>query len=155
MESTSFHQKGINLRHLGLLYGACTSENSKKMMMTAAVSRVAKSDLRMILRHRMKSVQVPSDERKCHFDIRMSWWHLTAFKWIVVKYLNQLSGFSKQSITYWRKEMCRKLKEWFQFPLDANFIRNFVLSDHADISLILIFLFNASGIEVIWRSTTL
>ncbi|PRP77954.1 hypothetical protein PROFUN_08488 [Planoprotostelium fungivorum] len=116
------HSRGLNLRHLGVLYGKCKYDAVKRSIMSVAVARCAKSELREIMRAKMKEVQTPTDE---------------PFKQLIVKFLNQLSGRSKSSRTYWRRDLCRQLHMWFQFSLTRDQVSTFELDEMANVRLVI------------------
>ncbi|PRP86402.1 hypothetical protein PROFUN_05321 [Planoprotostelium fungivorum] len=133
MGSSAFHHMGINLRNLGLVYNKSNSPNVRKLVMSLAAARCAKTDIREIMRHKMREVQVPSDE---------------PFKSVIVKFLNQLCGQCKHSVVYWRRDLCKQLTEWFRFTFTPQERKDFDLQSVADIRLVLYVTCLLTGIEL-------
>ncbi|PRP83038.1 hypothetical protein PROFUN_09893 [Planoprotostelium fungivorum] len=119
---TSAHSLGMSLRHLGIFYRRTIDPNLKKIISSAAVSRCAKSDLQEILRLKMREVRAPSDED---------------FKEVVAQFLNQLAGNSDSSRLYYRRDLCKQMRDWFQFELTPEQMQDFDPAVTGDIRLII------------------
>lgn len=108
----TLHMKGLNYRHIGVIYGLSDSQHLRRILLSVAAARCAKIEIKEIMRAKMKEIMTPTEERKTKFH-RFSP-TCTAFKAVIAKFLNQLSGRSKNSLLYWRRDLCRQLRDWFQ-----------------------------------------
>ncbi|PRP84060.1 hypothetical protein PROFUN_08522 [Planoprotostelium fungivorum] len=132
--TTLIHFEGANFRYLGKIWSTVEDEVLKKVIMSVAIARCAKSELREIMRLRMRQVQAPSDED---------------FKGVVARFLNQLIGNSKNSKLYWKRDLCRQLRDWFWFDLSPQQIEEFDVHKMADLRVLLNTTLLLSSIEVL------
>ncbi|PRP86399.1 hypothetical protein PROFUN_05318 [Planoprotostelium fungivorum] len=125
---SAIHALGLNYRHIGVIYAKCNEPCVRTVLLSIAAARCAKSELRDIMRSKMKEIKTPSDE--------------------LTKFLNVVAGKSKLSKNYWRRDLCRQLEMWFQFSFTRDEIDNFDLEDMANVRLVLSLLIRLSHIHV-------
>ncbi|PRP84978.1 hypothetical protein PROFUN_07363 [Planoprotostelium fungivorum] len=148
--SSMMHTEGCNTRYLGMVWSLLKDEDLKRMIMSVAISRCAKSELREIMRLRMRQVQAPCEE---DFNSpRKKLTVLSDFRSVAAKFLNQLIGHSKNSKLYWRRDLCRQLRDWFWFDLTEEQVANFHVRTMADKRIILNLTMSLSHIELLRRS---
>ncbi|PRP80831.1 hypothetical protein PROFUN_11246 [Planoprotostelium fungivorum] len=131
------HILGINFRYNGLLEDLSEDQMLKKIVRSGCIARCAKSELREILRLKMRQVQAPSEED---------------FKSVVVRFMNELIGGTANSKTYWSRDLCRQLVDWFWFDLSKEQIDTFDITTYADIRLVINFFTKYSGIELEYQT---
>ncbi|PRP84981.1 hypothetical protein PROFUN_07366 [Planoprotostelium fungivorum] len=117
--TSMMHMEGCNTRYLGQLWSLVEDEETKRIIMSVAIARCAKSELREIMRLRMRQVQAPY------------------FKKEAARFLNQLIGTSKHSKLYWRRDLCRQLRDWFWFDLTREQVKKFHVKTMADRRIVL------------------
>lgn len=84
------HRRGINMRHLGLVWVLLNSNALRKLFFTEMSMRIAKSTFRALMREAMEVIQLSTEEP----------YYRTA-----VEYINLLFGNTSESQQYWNNEM--------------------------------------------------
>eukprot|EP01117_Protostelium_nocturnum_P008758 TRINITY_DN313_c0_g1_i1.p1 TRINITY_DN313_c0_g1~~TRINITY_DN313_c0_g1_i1.p1 ORF type:complete len:1033 (-),score=371.42 TRINITY_DN313_c0_g1_i1:85-3183(-) len=132
--NSAIHQSGLCVRHMGLIRNASKNYNMRRVLMSTVISRIARHDLREVMRSTMKEVRAPSDE---------------PFKVVVVKYLNQLLGVSKSSKRYWN-DIKLKLEGKYSIDFTEDIKQNpeLDLKELCDLRVVLLATLQATGIEI-------
>ncbi|PRP84152.1 hypothetical protein PROFUN_04143 [Planoprotostelium fungivorum] len=96
------HKKGINLMFLGLIRHLTTSNVVRKWLLLEMIGRVAKQEINLRLREKMKELKLALKE---------------PYKSVVVDYLNVLFGHSDHATEYWNKTLKTQIQYYFQDSL--------------------------------------
>mmetsp|Transcript_2469 Transcript_2469/g.7833 ORF Transcript_2469/g.7833 Transcript_2469/m.7833 type:complete len:1381 (+) Transcript_2469:798-4940(+) len=100
-----FHERGINLRHLGVVHQLVKCPTIQKALLNEMIARVLKQDLRARVRSMMKHVKVPCS---------------TPYHRLVVDSLNIILQHSKRAHEFWTSECAEELERRFQCVLSPN-----------------------------------
>eukprot|EP01117_Protostelium_nocturnum_P006466 TRINITY_DN2328_c0_g1_i1.p1 TRINITY_DN2328_c0_g1~~TRINITY_DN2328_c0_g1_i1.p1 ORF type:complete len:1080 (+),score=470.57 TRINITY_DN2328_c0_g1_i1:226-3465(+) len=92
------HKRYTNVRHIGRVRLASSSSDIKRLLLSVAAARVAKDDLKELMRVKMAEISAASTQ---------------PFKEVVVRFLNQLQGVCVTSSRYWNTVMPQRLEEKF------------------------------------------
>ena len=84
------HRRGLNMRHLGLVYNKLTLDEMKNKFLTEMVLRVAKSTFQALMRESMKNISLKNDKPYIR---------------IALDYLNLLFANSIDSQHYWDNQI--------------------------------------------------
>ncbi|PRP85028.1 hypothetical protein PROFUN_07316 [Planoprotostelium fungivorum] len=135
----TLHMKGLNYRHIGVIYGLSDSQHLRRILLSVAAARCAKIEIKEIMRAKMKEIMTPTEE---------------PFKAVIAKFLNQLSGRSKNSLLYWRRDLCRQLRDWFQFSFTQEEISRFDLNTCGDVRLVVNLVVSLCNIKLLHEVDT-
>ncbi|KAL7718969.1 hypothetical protein QTN25_003914 [Entamoeba marina] len=103
--SKTLHQSGINIRHIGNIWGIASSDDFKEILITECVTRAVKNEIKKLQRNQLK---VSADSIQSM--------HTSNIKNVLLGFFNMLIGDidnDEQTITFWNKTLPSTMEKMF------------------------------------------